>query len=263
MQCIQPMDSDMPNAKEPRMEVDECDDNDGAIATEYSYHKESTPFQQGAEAKVFRCTYLGRKAVIKERFVKEYRHPKLDEVLTKERLRNELKGILKCKEIGLDVPAVYFINRIKHEMICEYIPGELSARNYIEQVLRPKCDADEFKRLLCEFGERLGKVIGRLHGADFIHGDLTTSNVLLRDGDPTTVVLIDFGLSQNVAKAEDKAVDLYVLERAIRSTHHAVDFFPEAILLGYKEALSQKQYKQVMLKLDEVRLRGRKRDMIG
>jgi hypothetical protein len=32
-------------------------------------------------------------------------------------------------------------------------------------------------------------------------------------------VLIDFGLSYNTTLAEDKAVDLYVLERAITSAH--------------------------------------------
>lgn len=109
----------------------------------------------------------------------------------------------------------------------------------------------------------MGLVIGRFHAAHFIHGDLTTSNLMLRSRDPQRVVLIDFGLSQNTTKAEDKAVDLYVLERAIRSTHNAVEPFVEAIYRGYKEALSPKQYGQIIAKLEEVRLRGRKRDMVG
>lgn len=29
-----------------------------------------------------------------------------------------------------------------------------------------------------------------------MHGDLTTSNVLLRNGDPKTIVFIDFGLAE-------------------------------------------------------------------
>ncbi|KAH7729389.1 Nori-2 protein [Aphelenchoides avenae] len=267
------MEIDTRHAKEPRMDptsssttpMDSVDGHDvPAVHNGFEYSKEETPFQQGAEARLYRCVFLGRKAVIKQRFVKEYRHPALDEVLTKERLKNELRGILKCKEVGIDAPSVYFISQQTNEIIFEYIAGELSARNYIENVLRRQSDDQEtFNRLLSELGEKVGGVIGRFHAAHFTHGDLTTSNVMLRDQDPQKVVLIDFGLAQNTTKAEDKAVDLYVLERAIRSTHNAVDSFVGAIYRGYQTAMPTKQHGAVMSKLQEVRLRGRKRDMIG
>ena len=76
-----------------------------------------------------------------------------------------------------------------------------------------------------------------------MHGDLTTSNLLMRNADHAVVcscpncllycgrgfvdpisiplplqAMIDFGLSSNSVIAEDKAVDLYVLERAVTST---------------------------------------------
>jgi TP53 regulating kinase-like protein len=57
-----------------------------------------------------------------------------------------------------------------------------------------------------------------MHDADVVHGDLTTSNVIVR-GTDSQVVLIDFGLSSISTVVEDKAVDLYVLERAFISTH--------------------------------------------
>ena len=60
--------------------------------------------------------------------------------------------------------------------------------------------------------------MARLHDGGLVHGDLTTSNMILRDGDGV-LVLIDFGLAANATLAEDKAVDLYVLERAITSAH--------------------------------------------
>lgn len=94
---------------------------------------------------------------------------------------------------------------------------------------------------------QLGSAIARMHDVDVVHGDLTTSNVLVRDGSAEVVrsvlcglparaahrfavlnatipqraaqVLIDFGLSYVSANPEDKAVDLYVLERAFLSTH--------------------------------------------
>lgn len=57
------------------------------------------PFSQGAEARLYRCRYLGREAVLKRRFVKTYRHPTLDAQLNKARLRAELRTIRKCQEV--------------------------------------------------------------------------------------------------------------------------------------------------------------------
>lgn len=75
------------------------------------------------------------------------------------------------------------------------------------------------------------------------------------------VVLIDFGLAAQSIQDEDKAVDLYVLERAFGSTHpEAEDEFKE-VLRAYGE--SYKGAKVVLKRLEEVRMRGRKRSMIG
>jgi TP53 regulating kinase-like protein len=61
-----------------------------------------------------------------------------------------------------------------------------------------------------------------MHDADVVHGDLTTSNIMLREisFEP---VFIDFGLGAMMCTFEDKAVDLYVLERAFVSTHPGCD----------------------------------------
>ncbi|KAJ9053449.1 serine/threonine-protein kinase bud32 [Entomophthora muscae] len=67
-----------------------------------------------------------------------------------------------------------------------------------------------------------------MHELNIIHGDLTTSNVMIRTSsgkqeseieDLASTVLIDFGLSSVSSQPEDKAVDLYVLERAFQATH--------------------------------------------
>lgn len=44
-------------------------------------------------------------------------------------------------------------------------------------------------------GHHMGSVIGKLHSLNIIHGDLTTSNFLLRR-DANHIVLIDFGLAE-------------------------------------------------------------------
>jgi TP53 regulating kinase and related kinases len=66
----------------------------------------------------------------------------------------------------------------------------------------------------------IGRTVGRLHASGVVHGDLTTSNLILREKDGVLdVVLIDFGLGSVSNSEEDMAVDLYVLERAFASTH--------------------------------------------
>ena len=67
-----------------------------------------------------------------------------------------------------------------------------------------------------DIGAQVGKAVAKMHDGGLIHGDLTTSNILVRDDDERTVVIIDFGLASNSIIAEDKGVDLYVLERPSR-----------------------------------------------
>lgn len=96
-----------------------------------------------------------------------------------------------------------------------------------------------YEKLIEKLSTLMGENIARLHNSDIIHGDLTTSNMLLRvnmNDDITNDVnsglntiisrndfdyfyLIDFGLSYVSTMIEDKAVDLYVLKRAIISAN--------------------------------------------
>lgn len=110
----------------------------------------------------------------------------------------------------------------------------------------------------------MGQILAKMHDEDVIHGDLTTSNMLLRrSGEQAeyNLVLIDFGLSYISALPEDKGVDLYVLEKAFLSTHPNTEEVFEKLLKSY--ASSSKKSLAVIKKLDEVRLRGRKRSMVG
>jgi len=67
-----------------------------------------------------------------------------------------------------------------------------------------------------------------MHDAEIVHGDLTTSNLMVKDsadsGAAPEVVVIDFGLGMMKPNQEDKAVDLYVLERAFISTHPGSEY---------------------------------------
>lgn len=84
------------------MEVD--DDNaplaEEEVESEFGYALEAVPVKQGAEGRLFHCTYLGRPAVVKDRFEKKYRHPQLDAQLTKERLKAEMRALVKCRQVN-------------------------------------------------------------------------------------------------------------------------------------------------------------------
>lgn len=138
--------------------------------------------------------------------------------------------------------------------------GSSSVRDYISSTQSESCKEKELEQL----AERVGHILARMHDEDVIHGDLTTSNMLLRpvvEGREPELVLIDFGLSYISALPEDKGVDLYVLEKAFLSTHPNTEQLFEKLLKSY--TASSKKSAAVIKKLDEVRLRGRKRSMVG
>ncbi|KAM3921430.1 EKC/KEOPS complex subunit TP53RK [Leptodactylus fuscus] len=211
--------------------------------------------KQGAEARVYRGIFLGKAAVVKERFPKTYRHPALDEKLTHRRVAQEVRSILRCRKAGIAAPMVYFVDYISNCIYLEDIEESITVRDFI-------MTAQEHGSSLYCLAERIGQVLAQMHDEDVIHGDLTTSNMLLRLPHPSlNLVLIDFGLSFISALPEDKGVDLYVLEKAFHSTHPNTEDVFNTLLKSY--TVASKKSGLVIKKLDEVRLRGRKRSMVG
>jgi TP53 regulating kinase-like protein len=121
---------------------------------------------------------------------------------------------------------------------------------------------------------RIGSNVAKMHvSARLVHGDLTTSNMMLR-GIATNgnlvlndipLYFIDFGLCHTTTQLEDRAVDLYVLERAIQSTHAQLgeEFFNH-VLDGYMmEYTDQVEKASFKTRYENVRSRGRKRIAFG
>jgi TP53 regulating kinase-like protein len=104
--------------------------------------------------------------------------------------------------------------------------------------------------------KHIGKLIGRLHKNGIIHGDLTTSNMILTPNGK--VVFVDFGLSERSIELEAKGVDLHLMKRTLNSTHykHAKESF-KAVMEGYAEAVGQEKTKKVIAKIREIEKRGR------
>ncbi|TSU50021.1 TP53-regulating kinase [Bagarius yarrelli] len=228
---------------------------DGVGARALPYLREAELIKQGAEARVYRIRFLGKSAIVKERFPKRYRHHVLDEKLTRRRTTQEVRSILRCRKAGIAAPVVYFVDLSTNCIFLEEISDSVTVREHIA--------AAHAVESLRDLAEKIGKVLARMHDEDVIHGDLTTSNMLLkteRSGE-LTLLLIDFGLSFVSALPEDKGVDLYVLEKAFLSTHPNTETLFQKVLQSYTAA--SKRAPAVIKKLEEVRLRGRKRTMVG
>ncbi|XP_059620363.1 EKC/KEOPS complex subunit bud32 [Phlebotomus argentipes] len=219
---------------------------------------------QGAEAKLYLGQYNGQNCLVKERFSKKYRHPELDAQLTKERIRAEVKAIGKCASMGIRTPKIYGHDLNERKIYMEYFEEAETAKDYINELLASPEPSAVVERKLEELAASIGKILGKMHGNNLIHGDLTTSNMLMvrRDDGQKELVMIDFGLSKGNNNNESKGVDLYVLERALLSTHSdAPKLFP-MILKVYREE-NAKSAEAAVAKYEEVRARGRKRTMVG
>ena len=214
--------------------------------------------KQGAEARVYKTEFYKKNAIVKERFSKAYRHPSLDEKLTHRRTNQEVRSMLRCRKAGICTPAVFFVDYTTHCIYMEEIENSETARDHINNLLgNPEEKSEQILQIL---GEKIGSCLADMHNVDCIHGDLTTSNILLKTG-AENIILIDFGLSFISALTEDKGVDLYVLERAFLSTHPNTEELFKIILESYRKKANKAE--EVIKKLDEVRLRGRKRTMVG
>lgn len=193
-----------------------------------------TEIGRGAEAVI---TKKGN-VVLKERPKKSYRLPQIDEKLRKQRTKREAKILKTLEKAGVLSPKLKFVNEKDMVIEMEFIDGK-KVRDVIHH--------DK------QLARKIGKIIGQLHKEDVIHSDLTTSNMLVKDGD---VHIIDFGLSYISSKVEDKAVDIHVLTQIFESSHHEIHKECVALIFdGYKE--SYKDANQVLERLAVVQKRGR------
>lgn len=191
----------------------------------------------GAEATIFKTGSV----LIKDRIAKSYRHPKLDEKLRKQRTKSELKLLEKAANI---IPVPQIMDSLKkskedYKISLSYIHGK-------------KLSQDLEKLNYSSICKQIGSSLAKLHDAGIIHGDLTTSNLILKE---KTVYFIDFGLGFHSNRIEDKAVDLHLIKQALEAKHPTIfEKSFRSILLGYK---TSKNYSLVLERLKKVEKRGR------
>ncbi len=196
---------------------------------------------RGAEA----ILYLDQGRLVKERLRKGYRIDVIDQRLRKARTKREGKVLLKGFSFA---PKAYEVDEDGMKITMDYVKGDL-LRDVIELIDEPKRDG---------YMILIGKHIAELHKHDVMHGDITTSNLILEDGD---IYFIDFGLSFASTRIEDRAVDLYLFRQALQSTHHNIcERCFSKVLEGYS---AYEKSDEVFERLKKVEQRGRyKRKML-
>jgi TP53 regulating kinase-like protein len=202
---------------------------------------------RGAEADVFRGEWCGRPAVYKLRKPLLYRLPDLDKLIRSQRTVHEAQMIHQSKLAGVSAPHLYYLSPPEALLVMEYVEGE----RVKTLLLGAGLTTERVKAL----GEVFGRSIARLHAAGIMHGDLTTSNVIL-NGD--VLSLIDFGLAIHTQRLEDQAVDLRLIKETLTGAHNAVSKqFMQSLLSGYASVLGSARAEAATKKLAEIERRGR------
>jgi Kae1-associated kinase Bud32 len=200
---------------------------------------------RGAEADLYRGSWEGLDAVFKVRKPLPYRLPELDAVIRRQRTIHEAEMIGLAKRAGVRTPHLYFIDLTSSTLVMEYVEGD-RLKDAVP-ILSP-ADLKKAFRLL-------GEDAARLHSSGIMHGDLTTANVVRKDG---TLVFLDFGLSIHSDRVEDHAVDLRLIKETLSGAHSEVAQTAMAELLeGYRERVGASRARLVQKQLLSIERRGR------
>lgn len=202
--------------------------------------------KKGAEASLYLEEWHNHKVIMKRRLPKRYRIPEIDMEIRSQRTVQEPETIHRAKEAGVPTPTIFMVDVAEANIIMEFIEGK-----QVKQVLDSLSSGE--RRSLCR---HIGGRIGRLHSQGIIHGDLTTSNMILTpDG---RVVFVDFGLSELSTELEVRGVDLHLMKRAFQSTHfrYVRESF-EAVMEGYAEVMGEELTEDVLEKIRVIEGRGR------
>jgi Kae1-associated kinase Bud32 len=198
--------------------------------------------KRGAEAELRRIEFLGRPAVDKARVPKSYRLAALDDALRRSRIRMEARLMAEARTAGVSVPILYDIDLAEARIVMEFIEGPT-----LKEVL------DRGGPEAIKAAWEMGRAIGRLHRAGIVHGDLTTSNMLWRDG---RIVMIDFSLGGKDRGREARGVDLHLLREGLGSAHARATAYYREVVRGYRDVMGR-EADSVLATVKEIESRGR------
>lgn len=206
------------------------------VSNEKSYLKlDEGLIAKGAESNIVEGKYLGESAVLKNRIPKNYRIPEIDSKIRKSRTKLESKLLSDVKSAGIITPILYDVDLYEKIITMEKIEGEM-----VKDIITMESEDLAF---------RIGQDIAKIHSWNIIHGDITTSNMLVDS--EGNLIFLDFGLGRHSDLLEDKAVDLLVLKKSLQSIDQKIaDHIFGMVLDGYDN-------EGIAKKIREIELRGR------
>jgi TP53 regulating kinase-like protein len=205
-----------------------------------------TLLKKGAEASLFLAIWHGRRVIVKARFPKKYRPAELDAKIRGYRTVHEPQLMHEAKKAGVPTPTIFLVDVKNAAITMEFVEGK-----QVKQLLAIVSKKERQK--LCV---KIGELIGKMHKRGVIHGDLTTSNMILSG--EGKIFLVDFGLGEKNMELEARGVDLHLMKRALQSTHYqfAEECFRN-VLKGYSAVLDGEAAEKVFEKIREIERRGR------
>jgi len=208
--------------------------------------KSDSLLKKGAEANLFLASWHGQKVIVKVRLPKRYRPAELDTKIRRYRTAHEPQLMHEAKKAGVPTPAIFLVDMNNSAITMEFVEGK-QIKMILPQISPKKQE---------EICFRIGVMIGKMHKHGLVHGDLTTSNMILNcEG---KIFLVDFGLGEKTSELEARGVDLHLMKQALQSTHSqfAEDCFSN-VLKGYSSVLGRENVKEVFEKISEIERRGR------
>ncbi len=195
--------------------------------------------KRGAESVIYEGYFLGYRAVFKERRPKPYRDPSLDKKINMERTMSEAHFIYNALKIGVNSPAIFYIDKENSTLVLEYIDGST-----VREI-----DSDEVTR-------KMGEYIALLHTHGIAHGDVNPNNFIVnREGE---LFLIDFGLAKRTDDIEDFGTDIEVFYRSLETMKpDSRDKMISAFMQGYSNIAGKERAELVLDAARRIRSRGR------
>ena len=178
---------------------------------------------EGAEAVLTPMEMAGVAVLSKVRQSKPYRPKVLDEKIRSSRTRIEARLLAKAKEAGVPAPVVLAVG--PYDMRISRLGGKTLNRYAAG-------------RIPLAVWRLAGRYLARLHKAGIVHGDYTPANLMWdgkrkkdgrKTGSPHSLFVIDFGLGSISNDAEDHAVDVLTMKKALKDKKAQKSF-----LEGYK-----------------------------
>ncbi len=174
-----------------------------------------------------------------------YRLAELDISIRHQRTLHEAELVHSARKAGVCAPRLYYIDAPRTTLVMEYVEGE-RLKEFVSSAPQ-----EEVGKLF----HALGRDVARLHSAGITHGDLTTANVIIRDGE---LVFIDFGLSSHSSRLEDHAVDLRLIKETLVGAHSSISSMAlERLFEGYSREAGVARMKAVVRQLRSIERRGR------